>query len=76
MLGDSDLDVLIMEPGFSTAASVSRLAGRGVGMDVVASEVRQLGGSIDIASKPGQGTTFQVALPALVATAQAPAEVR
>src|SRR5690606_28540067 len=38
MLGDSDLDALIFEPGFSTADEVSRLAGRGVGMDVVASE--------------------------------------
>ncbi|NLD67356.1 MAG: hybrid sensor histidine kinase/response regulator, partial [Limnobacter sp.] len=45
VLSDSDLDALIFEPGFSTADEVSRLAGRGVGMDVVASEVRQLGGS-------------------------------
>src|SRR5690606_34666310 len=44
-LSDGDLDALIFEPGFSTADEVSRLAGRGVGMDVVASEVRQLGGS-------------------------------
>ena len=47
-LSDSDLDALILEPGFSTADTVSRLAGRGVGMDVVYSEVRQLGGSLDI----------------------------
>ena len=49
VLADSDLDALIFEPGFSTADEVSRLAGRGVGMDVVASEVRQLGGTLDIA---------------------------
>ena len=54
-LADSDLDALIFEPGFSTADEVSRLAGRGVGMDVVASEVRQLGGTLDIHSKAGEG---------------------
>ncbi len=71
VLGDSDLDVLILEPGFSTADTVSRLAGRGVGMDVVASEVRQLGGSLDIASRPGQGTTFTLRLPQTLAVTQA-----
>ena len=55
VLSDGDLDVLIFEPGFSTADEVSRLAGRGVGMDVVASEVRQLGGTLDIHSTPGRG---------------------
>jgi chemosensory pili system protein ChpA (sensor histidine kinase/response regulator) len=71
VLGDSDLDVLILEPGFSTAETVSRLAGRGVGMDVVASEVRQLGGSLDIASTPGEGTTFTLRLPQTLAVTQA-----
>jgi chemosensory pili system protein ChpA (sensor histidine kinase/response regulator) len=71
ILSDGDLDVLILEPGFSTAATVSRLAGRGVGMDVVASEVRQLGGSLDIASRPGQGTTFTLRLPQTLAVTQA-----
>ena len=71
ILSDGDLDVLILEPGFSTAETVSRLAGRGVGMDVVASEVRQLGGSLDIASKPGQGTTFTLRLPQTLAVTQA-----
>ena len=71
VLGDSDLDVLILEPGFSTAETVSRLAGRGVGMDVVASEVRQLGGSLDIASKPGEGTIFTLRLPQTLAVTQA-----
>ncbi|HSD16975.1 MAG TPA: Hpt domain-containing protein [Thermomonas sp.] len=71
VLSDGDLDVLILEPGFSTAETVSRLAGRGVGMDVVASEVRQLGGSLDIASRPGQGTTFTLRLPQTLAVTQA-----
>jgi chemosensory pili system protein ChpA (sensor histidine kinase/response regulator) len=70
-LGDSDLDLMIFEPGFSTAAEVSRLAGRGVGMDVVASEVRQLGGSLDIATRARQGTTFTLRLPQTLAVTQA-----
>ena len=71
VLSDSDLDALIFEPGFSTADEVSRLAGRGVGMDVVASEVRQLGGSLDIATQPGQGTRFTLRLPQTLAVTQA-----
>src|SRR5690606_21878092 len=71
VLGDSDLDALILEPGFSTADAVSRLAGRGVGMDVVASEVRQLGGSLDIRSTPGQGVRFTLRLPQTLAVTQA-----
>ncbi|WP_162797683.1 response regulator, partial [Thermomonas haemolytica] len=70
-LTDAELYQLIMQPGFSTAETVSRLAGRGVGMDVVASEVRQLGGSIDIASRPGAGTTFTLRLPQTLAVTQA-----
>jgi chemosensory pili system protein ChpA (sensor histidine kinase/response regulator) len=70
-LADSDLDVLIFEPGFSTADEVSRLAGRGVGMDVVASEVRQLGGTLDIASQAGKGTNFTLRLPQTLAVTQA-----
>src|SRR5690606_7459788 len=62
---------LILEPGFSTADEVSRLAGRGVGMDVVASEVRQLGGTLDIHSSPGAGTTFVLRLPQTLAVTQA-----
>jgi len=71
VLADSDLDALIFEPGFSTVDEVSRLAGRGVGMDVVASEVRQLGGTLDIASRAGEGTTFTLRLPQTLAVTQA-----
>ena len=71
VLANSDLDMLIFEPGFSTVDEVSRLAGRGVGMDVVASEVRQLGGTLDIASQPGEGTTFTLRLPQTLAVTQA-----
>ncbi|AWV08162.1 chemotaxis protein CheA [Lysobacter maris] len=71
VLADSELDMLILEPGFSTANEVSRLAGRGVGMDVVASEVHQLGGSLDIHSVPGKGVTFTLRLPQTLAVTQA-----
>nr|MBA3485622.1 response regulator [Lysobacter sp.] len=71
VLLDADLDVLILEPGFSTADSVSRLSGRGVGMDVVASEVRQLGGTLDIHSTPGKGLRFTLRLPQTLAVTQA-----
>ncbi|MGH8084796.1 MAG: response regulator [Lysobacter sp.] len=71
VLSNSDLDALILEPGFSTADAVSRLAGRGVGMDVVASEVRQLGGLLDIHSTPGQGVRFTLRLPQTLAVTQA-----
>ena len=71
VLADSDLDTLIFQPGFSTADEVSRLAGRGVGMDVVASEVRQLGGALDIATERGRGTTFTMRLPQTLAVTQA-----
>ena len=68
---ESDLDAMILQPGFSTATEVSRLAGRGVGMDVVASEMRQLGGTFDIHSRAGAGTTFTLRLPQTLAVTQA-----
>ncbi|QDH70808.1 response regulator [Lysobacter alkalisoli] len=71
ILADSELDMLILQPGFSTANEVSRLAGRGVGMDVVASEVHQLGGTLDIHSVPGKGVVFTLRLPQTLAVTQA-----
>ena len=61
----SDRDVLqfILQPGFSTAEKITQISGRGVGMDVVHEEVRQLGGSMTIDSVPGQGVHFQIRLP-------------
>lgn len=70
-IADIDLDRLILEPGFSTYDGVSQLAGRGVGMDVVHNEVRQLGGTLDIESRPGQGATFTLRLPQTLAVTQA-----
>ena len=69
-LTDSQVADFIFMPGFSTADSVSEVAGRGVGMDVVRAEVAALGGRIDIESKPGKGTRFGIALPLTLAVTQ------
>jgi two-component system, chemotaxis family, sensor kinase CheA len=58
---------LIFAPGFSTADQVTDLSGRGVGMDVVRRNVKELGGSIDIHSKSGLGTSFRIRLPLTLA---------
>ncbi|KAA2285157.1 Hpt domain-containing protein [Arenimonas fontis] len=68
---DQTLYGYILESGFSTAASVSRLAGRGVGMDVVYAEIRQLGGTLGIESQAGKGTVFTIRLPFTLAVTQA-----
>ena len=70
-LSDRDLYGFIMEPGFSTAEQVTQLSGRGVGMDVVQSEIKQLGGSLVIDSNPGKGSTFTIRLPFTLAVTQA-----
>jgi len=59
------LDFLFM-PGFSTSTQVSELSGRGVGLDAVRTEIRQLGGTVEIASTPGQGTRLTLRLPLAV----------
>ena len=58
---------LIFLPGFSTAERVSSLAGRGVGLDVVANSIHDLGGTIQVASRPGLGVTFTLNLPLTLA---------
>ncbi|MBA2458846.1 MAG: chemotaxis protein CheW [Gemmatimonadales bacterium] len=58
---------LIFLPGFSTADQVSQLAGRGVGLDVVAGSIRGLGGTIEVESRPGRGVTFVLDLPLTLA---------
>jgi len=70
-LSDRDIFQFVLEAGFSTASSVSKVAGRGVGMDVVGSEVKQLGGSLEIDSEPGLGTRITIRLPFTLAVAQA-----
>ncbi|MGC1548403.1 MAG: Hpt domain-containing protein [Rhodanobacter sp.] len=68
---DDQLLALITQTGFSTANEVTQLAGRGVGMDVVANEIRLLGGSLAIDSQQGVGTTFVLRLPFTLAVTQA-----
>ncbi len=70
-LTDNDIMQFVLETGFSTADEVSQVAGRGVGMDVVNSEVKQLGGSLHIDSQVGKGTTFTIRLPFTLAISQA-----
>uniref|UniRef100_UPI0025C440BF hybrid sensor histidine kinase/response regulator n=1 Tax=Aquabacterium sp. TaxID=1872578 RepID=UPI0025C440BF len=60
---DADLAQLIFTPGFSTAEVVTELAGRGIGMDVVRSEVNAMGGRIETGTTFGQGTSFRLVLP-------------
>ncbi len=62
-LDDRELMQLIFLPGFSTAEIVTNVSGRGVGMDVVKTNVEKIGGSVDLQSEPGRGTTFKVKIP-------------
>lgn len=65
-LSDEEAQKLIFHKGFSTAAELSEISGRGVGMDIVFSELQQIGGDIDISSAVGQGTTFRIRVPSNV----------
>lgn len=67
---DSHVMHLIFEPGFSTASAVTQLSGRGIGMDVVKSEIEELGGRVEVASEAGRGTTFTIHLPLTLAVTQ------
>ena len=66
-LSDEEVDNLIFLPGFSTAAVISDVSGRGVGMDVVKRSIQGLGGRISITSRPGEGSTFSLSLPLTLA---------
>jgi two-component system chemotaxis sensor kinase CheA len=70
-LTDEELMRLISRPGFSTAESVTEISGRGVGIDAVQNRVRALGGSVDIRSVPGRGTTVTARLPLTLAIMRA-----
>ncbi len=61
----------ILQPGFTTAAEVTQVAGRGVGMDAVVSEIKQLGGSLEIMSEHGRGSSFVIRLPFTLAISEA-----
>jgi len=68
---NEEIAQFIFQPGFSTAKKLTQDAGRGIGMDVVASEVKQLGGALELTSEWGRGTRFLVRLPLTLAMSQA-----
>src|SRR5437667_548291 len=70
-LTDDQLLRVLARPGFSTADAVTNVSGRGVGIDVAATRLRARGGSIDIRSEPGKGTTFVLRLPVTLAIVRA-----
>ena len=70
-LNDHDIVQFILEPGFSTAKEVTQISGRGVGLDVVDSEIKQLSGTLDIQSKTNKGSQFIARLPMTLSINQA-----
>lgn len=70
-VSNEDLARFVFAAGFSTARTLTQDAGRGIGMDVVAAEVKQLGGTVDIASETGKGVRFRIRLPLMLAVSQA-----
>ncbi len=69
-MDDSDAADLIFTPGFTTASQVTELSGRGIGMDVVRSDVYALGGRIETSTSAGQGTSFKLVMPLTTAVTQ------
>ncbi|MDR2308685.1 MAG: Hpt domain-containing protein [Paucimonas sp.] len=70
-LSDHEILQFILRPGFSTAEKITQISGRGLGMDVVHEEVKQLGGSMSIESSPGRGARFLIRLPFTVSVNRA-----
>lgn len=70
-MSESDVLDLIFRPGFSTAARVTDISGRGVGMDIVREALGRLSGTIEVSSTPGRGATFTIKLPLTLAILQA-----
>ncbi len=70
-IGEEELTGLILESGFSTAEQVSQISGRGVGLDVVKTEIRQLSGTFALESHQGRGTSFTIRLPLTLAIIEA-----
>ncbi len=66
-LTDREVTNLIFLPGFSTAETVTNVSGRGVGMDVVKTNIERIGGSIDLQTRPGHGTTMKIKIPLTLA---------
>jgi two-component system chemotaxis sensor kinase CheA len=70
-MSEAQIHKFIFAPGFSTAASVTSVSGRGVGMDVVRTNIDQIGGTIDVKSVPGQGSSFTIKIPLTLAIVSA-----
>ena len=70
-MSDAQIQRFIFRPGFSTAAAVTAVSGRGVGMDVVKTNIERIGGAIELASRPGAGTTFTIKIPLTLAIVSA-----
>ncbi len=70
-MGETQLQRFIFRPGFSTATVVTAVSGRGVGMDVVKTNIEKIGGTIDLKSVAGQGTTFTIKIPLTLAIVSA-----
>ena len=66
-MGDAQVAKFIFHPGFSTAKAITAVSGRGVGMDVVKTNIELIGGAVDIASETGRGTTFTIKIPLTLA---------
>ena len=70
VLTEAECHQLIFEPGFSTAATISKVSGRGVGLDVVKTMIDKLNGTVNITSEKGKGSTFSIRLPLTLAIIQ------
>lgn len=70
-ISSQTLLALIFEPGFTTATQLSQISGRGVGLDVVRSDITALGGRVEVSSSPGSGAIFSIFLPLTLSVAQA-----
>jgi two-component system chemotaxis sensor kinase CheA len=70
-MSDQQIIQFIMKPGFSTAAKVTSVSGRGVGMDVVKTNIEKIGGTIEIKSQQGKGSTFVIKIPLTLAIVSA-----
>jgi two-component system, chemotaxis family, sensor kinase CheA len=68
---DGEICNLIFAPGFSTASEITSISGRGVGMDVVRNNIEQIGGTVDLNSVPGAGTSFTIKIPLTLAIVSA-----
>ena len=70
VLSENEVHQLIFEPGFSTAATISKVSGRGVGLDVVKTMIDKLNGTVNVTSEKGKGSTFSIRLPLTLAIIQ------